>query len=247
MRARGTVPGMGHNPRGRCYLLLVLKLRDLGPLEQLRAGRLPRRLVQLVFGLFLFGLSIALLITAHLGSMPWDVLHQGLAKLLPLSIGGVMVLTGLTVLLLWIPLREVPSLGTLANALLIGLFTDVWLRVLPDPADLPGSLAWRVAYVALGITLNGLSTALYMGSQLGRGPRDGLMTGLARVTGRSIRLVRTGIEVAVVAVGFLLGGVLGWATLAFALLIGPLVQAFLPYMVVELPAPPAEPGEARAA
>jgi uncharacterized membrane protein YczE len=203
--------------------------------DQLRAGRLPRRFAQLVFGLFVFGLSIALLLAANLGAMPWDVLHQGLAGRLPLSIGTVMILTGLAVLLLWVPLRETPGVGTVANAVLIGLFTDLWLRVLPDPAALPGGLAWRVAYAAAGIVVNGYATALYMGSQFGRGPRDGLMTGLARVTGRSIRLVRTGIEVVVVAAGFLLGGVVGWATLAFALSIGPLVQAFLPYTVVELP------------
>lgn len=214
----------------------MLKLRDLGPVAQLKAGRLPRRLAQLVFGLWLFDLSIALLLVANLGAMPWDVLHQGLARNLPLSIGTVMILTGLAVLLLWVPLRETPGVGTIANAVLIGLFTDVWLRVLPDPAGLPGDLVWRVAFVAAGIVLNGYATALYIGSQFGRGPRDGLMTGLARVTGRSIGLVRTGIEVAVVAAGFLLGGVLGWATLAFALLIGPLVQVFLPYAVVELPA-----------
>jgi len=209
----------------------VVKLRDLGPVAQLRAGRLPRRLAQLVFGLFVFGLSIALLIAANLGAMPWDVLHQGLARRLPLSLGTVMVLTGLAVLLLWVPLREKPGVGTVANAVLIGLFTDLWLAVLPDP----GALSWSVGYVAFGIVLNGLATALYIGSQLGRGPRDGLMTGLARVTGRSLRLVRTGIEVAVVVVGYALGGVLGWATLAFAVLIGPLVQAFLPHVVVELP------------
>ena len=213
----------------------MLGLRDLGPVAQLRAGRLPRRLAQLVFGLFLFGLSIALLLQAGLGAMPWDVLHQGLARHLPLSIGTVMILTGVAVLLLWVPLRETPGLGTLANAVLIGLFTDAWLLVLPDPGGWAGAALWRVGFVAAGIVLNGYATALYIGSQLGRGPRDGLMTGLARVTGRSLRLVRTGIEVCVVAVGFVLGGVLGWATLAFALLIGPLVQAFLPHVVVELP------------
>lgn len=214
----------------------MLGLRDLGPVAQLRAGRLPRRLAQLVFGLFLFGLSIALLLQAGLGAMPWDVLHQGLARHLPLSIGTVMILTGVAVLLLWVPLRETPGLGTLANAVLIGLFTDAWLLVLPDPGGWAGAALWRVGFVAAGIVLNGYATALYIGSQFGRGPRDGLMTGLARVTGRSLRLVRTGIEVCVVAVGFVLGGVLGWATLAFALLIGPLVQAFLPRAIVELPA-----------
>ena len=213
----------------------VLRLRDLGPVGQLRAGRLPRRTTQLLFGLLLFGLSISLLLQANLGAMPWDVLHQGLARLLPLSIGTIMIFTGLAVLLLWVPLREAPGIGTVANAVLIGIFTDLWLLVLPTPADLPNGLIWQIAFAALGIVLNGLATALYIGSQFGRGPRDGLMTGLARVTGRSLRLVRTGIEVAVVTAGWLLGGVLGWATLAFALTIGPLVQAFLPHTIVDLP------------
>ncbi|HZW99134.1 MAG TPA: hypothetical protein VFF10_03670 [Trueperaceae bacterium] len=213
----------------------MLRLRDLGPVGQLKAGRLPRRTAQLVFGLLLFGLSISLLIQANLGAMPWDVLHQGLARLLPLSIGTIMIFTGLAVLLLWVPLREAPGVGTLANAVLIGIFTDVWLVVVPVAKELPNGLIWQIAFAAGGIVLNGYATALYIGSQFGRGPRDGLMTGLARVTGRSIRLVRTGIEVAVVTVGWLLGGVLGWATLAFALTIGPLVQAFLPYTIVDLP------------
>lgn len=219
----------------------MLRLRDYGPLGALRAGKLARRSVQLLIGLFLFGLSISLLITANLGSMPWDVLHQGLARLLPLSIGTIMIFTGLAVLVLWLPMRETPGIGTLANAVLIGIFTDVWLAILPDPASLQGGLAWQVAYVVAGIVLNGYATALYIGSQFGRGPRDGLMTGMARVTGRSIRLVRTGIEVAVVSVGWLLGGVLGWATLAFALTIGPLVQAFLPYTIIDLPEVSARP------
>lgn len=223
----------------------MLRLRDLGPAGQLKAGRLPRRALQLLLGLFLFGLSISLLLEANLGSMPWDVLHQGLARLLPLSIGTIMILTGLAVLILWIPLREAPGIGTLANAVLIGIFTDVWLLILPDPAALPRGLTWQIAYAAGGIILNGYATALYIGSQFGRGPRDGLMTGLARTTGRSIRLVRTGLEVAVVSVGWLLGGVLGWATLAFALTIGPLVQAFLPYTIVDLPEVSAPPSRSR--
>lgn len=213
----------------------MLRLRDLGPVGQLKAGRLPRRSAQLVFGLLLFGLSISLLIQANLGAMPWDVLHQGLARWLPFSIGTIMIFTGLAVLLLWVPLREAPGIGTLANAVLIGIFTDLWLLVLPRPAELPNGLVWQIAFAAGGIVLNGYATALYIGSQFGRGPRDGLMTGLSRVTGRSIRLMRTGIEVVVVTVGWLLGGVLGWATLAFALTIGPLVQAFLPYTIVDLP------------
>lgn len=219
----------------------MLGLRDLGPVGQLKAGRLPRRLSQLLIGLFLFGLSISLLLEANLGSMPWDVLHQGLARLLPLSIGTIMILTGLAVLILWVPLREAPGIGTLANAVLIGIFTDVWLLVLPDPAALTHGLIWQIAFAVGGIALNGYATALYIGSQFGRGPRDGLMTGLARKTGRSLRLVRTGLEVAVVSVGWLLGGVLGWATLAFALTIGPLVQAFLPYTIIDLPEVSAPP------
>jgi uncharacterized membrane protein YczE len=222
-------------------------LLNLSPAAQLRAGRLPRRLLQLFLGLTLFGVSMSLTIRSGLGMLPWDVLHYGVASRLPLSIGAVIILTGVAVLLFWIPLRQAPGLGTVANAIWIGVATDATLLVLPAPATIP----LQAAFMLAGIVLNGAATAMYIGSQLGPGPRDGLMTGLARVSGRSIRLVRTGIEVAVVTGGWLLGGVVGPGTLLFALAIGPLTQFFLPFFIVPLgadgrrPAPLASPRRAR--
>jgi len=207
------------------------ELARLGPVEQLRAGRLTRRLTQLVGGLVLYGLTLAMLIRGTLGNAPWDVLHQGLADHLPIDIGGALIIVSIAVLLLWIPLRELPGLGTIANAILIGLSADVFLALI----SAPDSLVVRIALTVLGVGLNGLATALYIGSQFGPGPRDGLMTGLHRRTGVSIRLVRTGLEVTVVAIGFLLGGNVGLGTLLYALAIGPMVQLFLPYAIVELP------------
>lgn len=207
----------------------------MGPMAQLRAGRLGRRVPQLVVGLVLYGVSMALLVRSTLGVLPWDVLHQGVAGHIPLTFGQVIIITSLAVLLLWIPLRQPPGLGTVLNAVLIGLVVDpvlVWLQE-------PGGLLVKIALMAAGIFLNAVATAMYIGAQLGPGPRDGLMTGLAERTGRSIRLVRTVIEVAVVVIGWLLGGVLGVATVAYALLIGPLTQAMLPAFIVELtPSPP---------
>lgn len=206
------------------------ELARLGPLAQVRAGRLPRRLVQLLLGLYLYGLTIALMLESTLGNMPWDVLHQGMAIHLPASVGTWIVVMSGVVLLLWIPLREIPGVGTIANALLVGVFADLNLAWLDRPEDL-----WlRIAFVALGVTGNALATALYIGAQFGSGPRDGLMTGLHRRTGISIQLVRGSLEVTVVVVGFLLGGVLGLATVAYAILIGPLVQRLLPPFIVEL-------------
>ena len=206
------------------------ELARLGPMEQLRAGRMPRRLFQLVLGLYLYGLTMALMLRSTLGNMPWDVFHQGLANHLPLSIGTWIIIASVVVLILWIPIREVPGLGTVANALLIGIFTDFNLSWIEKPHDL-----WiRIAFALLGVLGNGLATALYIGAQLGPGPRDGLMTGLHRRTGISLQVVRTSLEVTVVVIGFLLGGTLGLATVAYALLIGPLVQRLLPPFIVDL-------------
>ena len=193
----------------------------------------PRRLVQLYGGLALYGLSMALLVRSGLGVMPWDVLHQGLARQLGWSLGVVTIVVGALVLLAWAPLRERPGLGTVSNVVVIGLVLDAVLAVLPEPS----SLAVRVALVPAGILLNAVATAAYIGVHLGPGPRDGLMTGLVRRTGRSVRLVRTSIEVAVVALGWLLGGTLGVATVLYALSIGPLVHALLPRLSVQLPTP----------
>lgn len=213
------------------------QLLALGPLEQLRAGRLGLRIPQLILGLVLYGVSMALLIRGALGVMPWDVLHQGLARHVPLTFGQIVILTSLVVLLIWVPLRQSPGLGTVANAVMVGLVVDPVLSWVDQPQDWPS----RIVLMLAGIVLNALATAMYIGAQLGPGPRDGLMTGLARTTGRSIRQVRTLIEVGVVVVGFLLGGVLGVGTVLYALFIGPLTQAMLPWLVVPIQPPSKEP------
>jgi uncharacterized membrane protein YczE len=204
-------------------------------MHQLLPARPARRLVQLYAGLVLYAVSMALLVRSGLGVMPWDVLHQGLARQLGWSLGVVTMVVGALVLLAWIPLRERPGLGTVSNVVVIGLALDAALAVLPEPSSLP----LRVALVGLGIALNAVATAAYIGVRLGPGPRDGLMTGLVRRSGRSVRLVRTSIEVAVVALGWLLGGTLGVATVLYALAIGPLVHVLLPRLSVDLPRVPA--------
>ena len=212
-------------------------LTDLGPVAQLRAGRLARRLPQLYVGLVLYGVSLAMMVRAGLGLAPWDVFHSGLARFLPLSLGEVIVAMSFVVLLLWIPLREVPGLGTISNALVVGVAADLTLGLLVQP----DAITLRVALLLLGVAGNALATALYIGSQFGRGPRDGLMTGLVRRTGWSLRLVRTGLEVAVVVLGLLLGGVLGLGTVLYALAIGPLTQLMLPVFTVDIDRVEAEP------
>lgn len=189
--------------------------------------RLPRRLGQLCAGLALYGFSLALLVEADLGLAPWDVLHQGLSRSLGLSIGSWVVIVGAVVLLLWIPLRQRPGVGTVSNVVLIGVFLDLSLAVLPTPE----SVAVRGSWLVAGVGLNAVATAAYIGARLGPGPRDGLMTGIA-ARGRSVRVVRTGIEVAVLVTGFLLGGTVGLGTLFYALAIGPLVHPLLPAFVV---------------
>ena len=184
---------------------------------------LPGRLVQLYLGLVCFGVSLALMVRARLGLGPWDVLHQGLADRLGLRIGWVVIAVGAAVMLAWIPLRERPGIGTLSNLVVVGLVADSAL----DLIGAPRPLAARVALLAAGILGTAIGTGLYVGAGLGPGPRDGLMTGLAR-RGWSIRTVRTGIEVSVLALGFLLGGSVGVGTVAFALGIGPLVHLALP-------------------
>ena len=204
-------------------------LVDLGPVAQLRAGRLGRRLPQLYVGLVAYGVSLALMVRGDLGLAPWDVLHSGLTQHLPITLGQAVVLMSFVVLLLWIPLREKPGLGTISNALVVGFSADATLALL----DRPDAMALRIALMAGGIVLCGLASALYIGAQLGRGPRDGLMTGLARRSGRSIRLVRTGLEVTVVVIGLLLGGTLGVGTVLYALAIGPLTQLWLPAWTIQ--------------
>lgn len=190
--------------------------------------RLVRRLAQLYVGLVVFAFGEALILHAGLGVIPWDVFQQGLVNHWGLTMGIWSIIVGVSVLLLWIPLRQRPGIGTVSNAIIIGAALDPMLRALP----VPESLGWRAAYLVLGILINGVATAAYIGARLGPGPRDGLMTGLVRVTGRSVRLIRTLLEVTVVAIGWLLGGNLGFGTVLFALAIGPVVHVFLPRLTV---------------
>ncbi|HLK94322.1 MAG TPA: hypothetical protein VK365_01105 [Nocardioidaceae bacterium] len=219
------------------------ELAALTPRQQLTAGRTGRRLVQLFAGLTLYGWSMAMMVRSELGLDPWDVFHDGVSRWMGLSFGTVVIVVGLFVLALWIPLRQWPGLGTLANAVVIGLVTDLGLALLSTPESMPA----RIGLLTGGIVLNGLAGGMYIGSQFGAGPRDGLMTGLVRRTGRSIRLVRTSLELTVLALGWLLGGVVGVGTVLYALAIGPLVQIFLPRLVVELPAERVTPTVAAAA
>ena len=189
---------------------------------------MTRRLVQLFVGLALYGVSLAFVLRAGLGLAPWDVLHQGLAEITGLTVGQMVIAVSFVVLLLWIPLRERPGFGTFANAVLVGVFVDLTMLVLGD-AD---AWVWRVVLLLSGVLLNGLATALYIGASLGPGPRDGLMTGLVRRTGRSVRLVRTCIEVTVLVIGFFLGGTVGVGTLLYAFAIGPIAHALLPVLTI---------------
>jgi uncharacterized membrane protein YczE len=197
--------------------------------------RLVRRLVQLQLGLVLYGTSMALLVEARLGLDPWDVFHQGIARRAGLHLGWVVIAVGAVVLLLWIPLRQWPGIGTVSNVVVIGLAVDAALALLPTPHV----LAVRLAFMVGGILGNGVATGLYIGARLGPGPRDGLMTGYA-ARGHSIRVVRTVIEVTVLVVGWLLGGTVGWATLIYAVTIGPLAHVFIPLFSVR-PVPPVPP------
>jgi uncharacterized membrane protein YczE len=192
---------------------------------------MTRRLLQLLIGLVMYGLSIAMFIRAGLGLDPWDVFHQGIAAKTGLSIGAVVMITSFLVLLLWIPLRQRPGIGTLLNAVLVGIFADIGLALIPSFSQLVG----QAVMLAGAVLLNGMATACYIGARLGPGPRDGLMTGLVARTGWSVRAIRTGIEVVVLAAGWLLGGSVGVGTVLYALAIGPLVQLLLPRFTVPEP------------
>src|SRR6516164_4809196 len=197
-------------------------------LKAVRRDRLAVRLVRLYLGLGGFGVSLALMVRARLGLGPWDVLHQGIARHLGVQLGWVTIGVSGLVLLAWIPLRQRPGLGTVSNAVIVGLVVNGALDVLPTP----GPLAWRAAWLAGGIGLNGLATACYIGARLGPGPRDGLMTGLA-ARGNSLGAVRTLIELTVLAIGFALGGTVGIGTVGYALSIGPLTHLLLPRLTVK--------------
>ncbi|VXC21103.1 conserved membrane hypothetical protein [Arthrobacter sp. 9V] len=201
---------------------------------------MTRRISQLLIGLAMYGISLAMFIRAGLGLDPWDVFHQGVSQKTGFSIGVVVIAVSFLVLLLWIPLRQMPGIGTIANAVLVGLFADLGLWLIPEFSHLGG----QIAMLAGAVILNGIASACYIGARLGPGARDGLMTGLVRRTGWSVRLVRTGIEVVVLAVGFLLGGSVGVGTVVYALAIGPIVQVLLPRFMVPERAKTTAPTEA---
>ncbi|MGO2140169.1 MAG: YczE/YyaS/YitT family protein [Leucobacter sp.] len=202
------------------------------PLKSL--DRLPRRILQLAGGLALFGIGVSLILKSNLGAASWDVLTQGLSHHLPLSFGTITIIMSGIVLLCWIPLRQRVGFGTVANAILIGVFADVGLALFPSP-----EIFWvRIAVMLLGVLLVGIASGIYIGAGFGSGPRDGLMIGLHEVTRLPIWVVRTALEVFVVVVGWLLGGTVGIGTLAFAVFIGPLCQVFLPLFAITDPEAP---------
>ena len=194
-----------------------------------------RRLTQLYAGLVLYGASLALQIQAGLGLDPWDVFHQGISERTGLSFGTVVIIVGALVLLAWIPLRQRPGIGTVSNVIVVGLAADAALAVLPEAGSFPVGLAMLLS----GIGLNAIAGAAYLGAGLGPGPRDGLMTGLVALTGRSVGLVRTSLELLVLVVGFLLGGTVGLGTVLYALTIGPLLHVLIPPLTLREPVPAA--------
>lgn len=201
------------------------------PLTYVLLGNVPlgerplRRLPQLLLGLALYGFSLAATVRASLGVNPWSVLNEGLENCTALSFGTVSAALGVLVLLLWIPLKQRPKVGTLANIAVVACSSDLGLLLIPQHLGLPT----RVGLLGAGVLLNGLSVAVYVGARFGPGPRDGLMTGASAATGRSLRLVRTLIEVTVLVVGWLLGGTVGAGTVLYALAVGPITQFFMPW------------------
>jgi uncharacterized membrane protein YczE len=218
-------------PRGAADATRTLARGIAGAVRDVGAGG-PRRALQMLVGLVLYGVSIALMVRAGLGLAPWSVFEQGLSRTTGISLGWMIVIVSGPLLLIWIPLRQKPGAGTVANVLIIGPVVDLALAVLPPVPH----LTVRIPLVVAGIILNALATALYIGTRLGPGPRDGLMTGFAqRLPHVSLRVIRTTIEVVVVVAGLLLGGVAGLGTIAYALAIGPLVQLLLPRLTMAPP------------
>ncbi|MEN0583500.1 MULTISPECIES: YczE/YyaS/YitT family protein [Kosakonia] len=199
-----------------------------------------RRLIQLYTGLVLYGVSTAMFVRADLGADPWNVFHLGIMKLLSLDIGTVMIVTGALVLLLWIPLRQRPGLGTISNVIVLGLAADAALSLMP----VLNSLVARGTLLVCAVVVNAIATGMYIGAGFGAGPRDGLMTGIHARTGWSVRTIRTAIEVSVLFIGWLLGGTVGVGTVVYALAIGPLIQLCLPWFrqkPTRKPEPQSEP------
>lgn len=191
---------------------------------------LPLRVFRLFLGLALYGVAISLMIRGNIGASPWDVFAQGLSRTTGMSFGLCTIIISGVVLLLWIPLKQWPGFGTIANAVLVGVFADVGLALIPQAHH----VGLQILSFSGGLFMLAFATALYIGAGLGPGPRDGLMTGLVRVTGRPVWLIRTAIELSVVVVGFFLGGVVGAGTAAFAVAVGPLTQLTLRWLHVDL-------------
>jgi uncharacterized membrane protein YczE len=179
-----------------------------------------QRWFKLLTGLVCFGIGIAFMKQSQLGLSPWEVLHDGLSKVSGVQIGTVSIFIGILVLLLWIPIREKPGIGTILNILIVGTVTNLTLLITPIASQLLLQIFWLVS----GLLIIGLGSALYLGSRLGAGPRDGLMMAFYRRSGRSIRVVRSIIEISVLLIGWLLHGTIGIGTLAFAITIGPIIQ-----------------------
>jgi len=189
---------------------------------------MTRRIAQLVLGVIFYGIAISLIVRAAIGVAPWDVLTQGIGKQTGLSFGVITVITSVIVLLLWIPIRQKPGIGTVLNTLLVGPSAEVGLALIPEQSEL-----WvRILLFIAGLVLLAIATGLYIGARFGPGPRDGLMTGIHHRWGVKIWIVRTSIEVVVLSIGWILGGNVGLGTVAFALLIGPMVNITMPFFLV---------------
>lgn len=206
-------------------------LRRRNAVEQLRAGRKLRRFPQLLIGLLGYGASVMVLVTSGLGAASWSVLTEGVSRSIGVSFGTATNLIAVAVLLAWLPMRELPGVGTLLNVVLVGVAADATASIIPRPTGIVA----QAVYLVLGVIGLAFFDAVYLGAQFGAGPRDGLMTGLVRLTRRPIAVVRTGIEVTVAVTGWLLGGVVGIGTVLVALTMGPLVGYFLPRVAVDIP------------
>ena len=218
------------------------RLDNLSLRDQLGVDRLARRLVQMMIGLTGFGLSLAMLLRSGLGGAPWDVFHAALAERLGATVGSMSIAVSFVLLLLWIPLRERLGIGTVANAIWVGVSIDLGMLILPEASSLPVA----IALMLLRVVVNGISGAVYIGAQLGAGARDGLMTALSRVLSRPVGPVRIVLEVIVLVTGWLLGGPLGLGTVVYAIALGPVIQLVLPHVLIPVRSVPGrEPGAAR--
>lgn len=218
------------------------RLDNLSLRDQLGVDRLGRRLVQMMIGLTGFGLSLAMLLRSGLGGAPWDVFHAALAERLGATVGSMSIAVSFVLLLLWIPLRERLGIGTVANAIWVGVSIDLGMLILPEASSLPVA----IALMLLGVVVNGISGAVYIGAQLGAGARDGLMTALSRVLSRPVGPVRIVLEVIVLVTGWLLGGPLGLGTVVYAIALGPVIQLALPPVLIPVRSVRGrEPGAAR--